>query len=59
MGAVNNRLLELSEKFAADINHPETSDKISDWLMSMNWDLSNEKCPKELLLYTLKIREIP
>ena len=59
MGAVNNRLLELSEKFATDIGHPETIDIISEWLMSVNWDLSNEKCPKELLLNTLKIREIP
>jgi hypothetical protein len=58
MGAVNNRLLELAEKFATDINHPETSDSIMDWLMSVNWDLSNDKCPKELLLFTLKIREI-
>jgi len=58
MGAVNNRLLELSEKFASDIGHSEAIDSIMDWLMSVNWDLSNEKCPKELLLFTLKIREI-
>ena len=56
MGAVNNRLLELAEKFASAIGHADAQDRVMDWLISVNWDITNDVCPKELLLYRLGYR---